>query len=167
MLDTQHTFFKELQQSSPWVNKNIRQHKSLRMEECTPKLSSDIQCHLTLQRGHPSALGWPMAYCGRRGWSSTLFSPTHTPRALQFSVVFTSVHMNRGKLFCFSLSLSQRKGYQPGCVPRVISEAGQEWAYWQAFQLLDLRPCPAIKMPWIPSLLHILSSSLQSHVWVI
>lgn len=43
--------------------------------------------------------------------------------------------------------------------------AGRKQARWQALQLLELRPSPAGQTPGIPSLLPILSSSLQSHAW--
>lgn len=64
-----------------------------------------------------------MVYCGKRGRPPTLFLPLHSLRALHFPTVFTSAHVNRGKLFSFSSSLSQRKG---------INMAMYEgWSWWQ------------------------------------
>lgn len=71
--DTQHTFFKELQQSSSWVNKNIRQHRSLRMEECTPKLPSVTQTQELSD--HP----WPTV---ERGDDHLPYSLPHTSQEL-------------------------------------------------------------------------------------
>lgn len=76
--DTQHTFFEELQQSSSWVNKNSRQPRSLRMEECTPKLSSDTQTQ------EVSDNPWPTVMEG--GDDHLLYSLPHTPHELCISL---------------------------------------------------------------------------------
>lgn len=73
------------------------------------------------------------AYCWGRGWSSSLFPPTRTLRALHFSVVSTSVYVNRGKLFSFSFSLLQRKG--------INMVAYKGWSRWKVRSGHSGKPC--------------------------
>lgn len=73
------------------------------MEECTPKLTSVTQTQELADNPWPTVEG---------GEDLLLYSLPPTPQELCNSLqVFTSVHMNRGKLLSFSFSLSQRKGY--------------------------------------------------------